>query len=69
MNTIETLTNDSEKIKKIQKEIDDVNKRLESFAGNLEKKFHRLKKDLDVNNLMRQLKTKADSEDVKNELS
>ena len=40
-------------MKKLQKEIDELNKRLESFASNFEKKFNKVKRDLDVNNLMR----------------
>ncbi len=54
---------DEENFKKLKKDVGDMMKRTEGFID-LEKRITRLLKDLDINNLVKQVKTKANQDDV-----
>lgn len=54
---------EEENFKKLRKELSDMNKRTEAFID-LEKRVSRLLKDLDINNLIKQVKGKANQDDV-----
>ena len=54
---------EEENFKKLRKDVSDMVKRTEGFID-LEKRVSRLLKDLDVNNLIKQVKSKANQDDV-----
>lgn len=54
---------EDENFKKLKKDLMDVVKRTEAFVD-LEKRVSRTFKDLDINNLMKQVKSKANQDDV-----
>ena len=54
---------DEENFKKLKKDVGDMMKRTEGFID-LEKRITRLLKELDINNLVKQVKTKANQDDV-----
>lgn len=58
---------DDDKIKKMYKDIADLNKRMESVIEN-DKKLQRLLKELDMNHLIKMISSKAEDQDVQLEL-
>lgn len=58
---------DDDKIKKINKDIGDVNKRMEIVSEN-DKKLQRQLKELDMNHLIKMIQSKADDQDLQVEL-
>ena len=55
---------DEEKVKKIQRSFQELQLRVEQIDGSVERRIQKLKKDLDINIFIRQIKSKADEEKV-----
>ncbi|KAL4475134.1 hypothetical protein ABPG74_001830 [Tetrahymena malaccensis] len=55
---------DEEKYRKIQRDLNEVNYKIEN-AGEIERRVTRIFKEIDINNVVKQLKQKANSDDVK----
>ena len=60
------FTADEDKLKKVQKDILFLLKRTDG-VGELEKRLSRILKELDINNLIRQVRSKADTDEIKKE--
>ncbi|CAK55624.1 unnamed protein product (macronuclear) [Paramecium tetraurelia] len=58
---------EDDKIRKIQKDLQDIGHKVEN-ANEIERRVTRIFRDVDINGLMRQVKVKANEDDVKREL-
>ncbi|CAD8134509.1 unnamed protein product [Paramecium octaurelia] len=58
---------EEDKIKKIQKDLQDIAHKVEN-ANEIERRVTRIFRDLDINNLIKQVKAKANEDDMKREL-
>ena len=58
---------DDDKIKKIIKDIGDINRRME-VVGENDKKLQRMLKEMDMNHLIKMIQSKAEDQDVQLEL-
>ena len=59
---------DDEKVKKLNRDIQDIHKRMETFLD-IEKRVNKVFRDADINNLVRQVREKAQTDDVQRDFA